>query len=103
MKKEELIKENAKLGQTNKEWAEADEQRRKNLSEMLNAPLKGGGYDYSDRRVIYSWPEIYFALGKLIAKRDYVELRDTINRHDIDIGSLLNWKDREDELGKLKK
>lgn len=100
MKKEELIAENAKLAQTNKEWSESDAQRRKTLSEMLNAPYKEkGAYDFSKERLVYSWPEIYFALGKLIAKKEYVELRETIERHDRDIGDLMQWRhEKKDQL-----
>ena len=94
MKKEELIKENAKLEQTNKEWSEADLQRRKNLSEMLNAPLKKQGmYDYNMERVIYGWPDIYFVLGELTSKRDYANFSDTISRHERDISDLRFWKE----------
>lgn len=87
--KEQLIADVAKLELTNKEWSEANLQRRKNLSEMLNAPFKKKGmYDYETERLTYSWPEIYFALGKLQAKRDYLEFNDTINRHEKDIADL---------------
>jgi len=96
--KEKFIKDIAKLEQTNKEWSEADTQRRKTLSEMLNAPFeKKGMYAYDTERVIYSWPEIYFALGRLVAKRDYAEFNDQINRHERDISDLLMWRnDKKD-------
>lgn len=100
MKKEDLIVANAKLEQTNKEWAEEDTQRRKTLSEMLNAPFKKkGAYDYTEERVVYSWPEMHFALGKLIAKRDYADFSDTIRRHEIDISDLRQWREeKKDQL-----
>lgn len=100
MKKEGLVEENAKLGQINKEWSEGDLQRRKTLSEMLDGPFKKGGmYDYNTERVIYSWPEIYFTLGKLQAKRDYAEFDDQINRHEKDIADLLSWRsDKKNQL-----
>ena len=101
MNKEELIKENARLGQANKEWAEADAQRRNNLSEMLNAPQQNGYYGRSTERTIYSWPEIYFALGKLTAKKDYAEFDEVINRHEMDISSLCQW--RNEEIAKNKR
>ena len=98
--KEQLIVEVAKLGQTNKEWTEADLQRRKTLSEMLDAPFKKKGmYDYETERVTYSWPEIYFALGKLKAKRDHADFNDTIQRHELDIADLRQWRDeKKDQL-----
>jgi hypothetical protein len=100
MKKEEFIIENAKPTQTNKEWSETDLQRRKTLSEMLNAPFKKKGMnDYNTERVIYSWPEIYFTLGALVAKRDYAEFNDTIQRHERDIADLRQWRDeKKDQL-----
>ena len=100
MNKENLIKENACLGQTNKELSDVDLQRRKNLSEMLYAPFKKKGmYDYDTERIIYSWPEIYFELGKLTSKRDYVDLMETINRHERDIADLRQWRDeKKDQL-----
>jgi len=99
-KKEQLVVELAVLGQTNKEWSEADLQRRKVLSEMLNAPFKKKNmYDYDAERVIYSWPEIYFTLGKLTAKRDYTDFNDTIQRHERDIADLRQWRDeKKDQL-----
>lgn len=89
MTKEELIKENARLGQTNKEWAESDTRKRECISEMLSAPFKKKSmYDYGTEIVTYSWPEIYFHLGKLVAKKDYAEFVETLNRHERDIADL---------------
>ena len=89
MKKEELIIENTKLGQANKELFESDLQRRKVLSEMLSAPFKKSGmYDYNSEQVIYGWPDIYFHLGKLVAKKDYADFSDTLSRHERDISDL---------------
>jgi len=97
--KEQCIAELAVLAQTNKEWSEADAQRRKTLSEMLNAPFKKKGmYDYDTERVIYSWPEIYFALGNLTAKRDYADFNDIIQRHEIDIADLRQWREEKKDL-----
>jgi len=98
--KEQLIAELAKLGQTNKEWSESDLQRRKTISEMLNAPFKKKSmYDYNIERVIYSWPEIYFYLGILQAKRDYADFNDTIQRHERGIVDLQQWRDdKKDQL-----
>ena len=100
MKKEELIKQIAVLEQSNKEWGEADLQRRKTLSQMLESPHKPKGaysYDYSIERITYSWPEIYFNLGKLITKRDYTDFSDTISRCEKDISDLLIWKQDKKE------
>ena len=97
----QFIAEVAKLEQTNKEWSEADLQRREIVSEMLNAPFEKKGmcnYDTTER-VIYSWPEIYFALGKLQAKKDYADFNDTIQRHERDISDLRQWCDeKKDQL-----
>ena len=100
MTKEEIIAENAKLGQTNKEWTEADLQRRKTLSSMLNAPFKKRGqYDYDTEIVVYSWPDIYFALGKLQAMRNHAEFTDTMQRHERDIADLRQWREeKKDQL-----
>lgn len=97
---EQLISEVARLRLSHEGWVEGDVERRKIFSEMLNAPYKDKGqYDYSRERVLYSWPIIYFALGKLIAKRDYADFTDTIQRHERDLGDLREWReDVKDQL-----
>ena len=96
MTKEELIAENAKLGQTNKEWSEADTQRRKSISGMLSAPYKTKGvYERESEQIVYSWPEIYFTLGKLVEKHDYANYLDTISYLEREVKDLLNWRDKE--------
>ena len=96
--KKQLVVELAVLGQANKEWLESDLQRRKVLSEMLNAPFKKKSmYDYDTERIIYSWPEIYFALGKLVVKRDYADFNDIVQRHERDIDDLRQWREDKKE------
>lgn len=69
--KEELVKENATLSEANRARQEENDERRRTLSNMLEAPFKKASYGYgeSNERKIYSWPEIYFALGKLTQKQ----------------------------------
>lgn len=75
--KEGLVKENALLEKRVEESGENDRIRRANLSVFLNAPMKKRGqYDYSDERITYAWPEIYFHLGKLVSERNDFSFRE---------------------------
>ena len=79
MKKEELIKENARLGQTNKEWSEEDSQRRLEFAKAFKWLKKKGMSDYTDEYRVPTWPEIYLEIGHLQVKRDYADVRDSID------------------------
>lgn len=94
--KEELVKDNALLERSLEESNENDRIRRANLSVFLDSPFKKRGqYDYSDsERVTYTWPEIYFHLGKLVSERNDLGFREQTSR---EINMLA------DEMGKLQK
>lgn len=76
--RDELIAENARLKEENEQYAAKDETVRESLSVALGA----GTYKknmYSDyEQVVYSWYAIFRELGKLLAKRDYVDFSDQL-------------------------
>lgn len=78
MKKDEAI---AKIGSLEKQVEDWKAQDRK-VREELSGSLGAGTYrknSYSDpEQIVYSWNGIFRELGKLIAKRDHVDLRDDV-------------------------
>lgn len=86
-------------------WQEGDERRRKEISRMLDE----SGYEaqfynenvYERRETpTYTWPQIYFRIGKLVAKRDYVNFQDQIRlieSHVKDLNREISKKKRRDD------
>ena len=79
MTKEELIKENARLGQTNKEWLEADTQRRLEFAKAFHWLKKRGAYDYTDEYRTPTWTEVFVEIGKLLAARTFYDLEGNVS------------------------
>lgn len=91
MKKEDLLKEVARLEQSNREWSDGDLVRRKGITKMLRAPriTVTGSYGHErTEETTYTWPEIYYQLGILWAKRDYVEVHEKLKSISFQIGDL---------------
>lgn len=76
--KEQLIVQKAVLEAKVKELEEQDSTLRHHLSVALGAgTYKKNSYSESEQ-IVYSWYSIFREVGKLLAKRDYVEFRDNI-------------------------
>lgn len=79
--KEELLRENALLNSALERSNTSETKTRQEMTKML-------GFSYSSELGIYgrreenplSWPQIFFEMGKLVAKRDYVSFTDQL-RH----------------------
>jgi len=87
--KDELIAQIAILEGQKSFLKENDETLREEFSKALNAPKKYKQYS-EDKMRVYTWHEIFRELGKLIAKRDYVEFQDHIDGMTNDINHI--WK-----------
>jgi hypothetical protein len=86
MKKEQLIGELAKVKKSENEWAEADQTRRKAISNMLGGPMQNSSYAYlSKERTVYTWPEIYFRLGEVMESYGKLQGEYRINSVEQDV------------------
>ncbi len=56
---------------------------RKTFSKLLNAPFaKRETYDYgNDKRIVYSWDEIFFELGRLTEKSNEPRLKKEVPKN----------------------
>lgn len=78
--KEDLIKENAALKNRTEAFESVDEKIRLELSKALGAGTKKKA-EYSNEYVyiVWSWPQIYIALGKLLSKESYANYVDQVS------------------------
>ena len=80
MTKEELIKENAKFEQANKEWSESDLRRRLEFAKAFGFFKKVNFYTNTDEYRTPTWPEIFVEIGKLSTARSFMEFEGKISR-----------------------
>lgn len=72
MKKDELTKENGKLGLRINRLEQEDGRLREQFSLVMNAPIEEENGTYfrgSRNRALYSWEEIFAEVGKLLELR----------------------------------
>ena len=79
MNKEQLQKKIGELESQNKEWSANDEQVRKNVSQFLGSiqhkSYSGGIYETK----ILRWSEIYYELGKQMARKDFMDFEGNVS------------------------
>jgi len=77
MKKEELISKNGVLEFTIEELKANDKNTREEISDAMDAPSRSNGYGERNK-TIYTWPEIFVQIGKLMERKEYGDLRSQI-------------------------
>ena len=101
-KKAELITENAKLKselelmgkkvsgiRDNAE--KADQEVREHLSIALGAGTYSKGiYSNDHEQIVYNWHAIFRELGKLLEKKNYVDLKDITDSHRMQLEEMQN-------------
>ena len=88
MTKDKLIVQNAQLEQTNKNWAEADTQRRLEFAKAFGWFKKRGMYDYQDEYRTPTWIEIFVEIGKLLAARTFYNFKGNLSELQCKVESL---------------
>ena len=92
--KEVLVVELAKVVATCARLEAADKTIRENISKMLAAPTMRKQYAYSDPEpTVYSWPEIYYHLGRLMTRRDYLDLTKNVQEVERQLRALSQDKE----------
>ena|SRR3990167_6462148 len=79
--KEELIKENARLEQINKEFSETDTRRRKEFAKAFSWVKPYNPYDNNIKEFLDpTWPEIYIQMGKLLATKSFMDFEGNVSQ-----------------------
>ena len=76
MKKEELIKENARLLDEANTWRSGDENRRRLLTNIINGGSRTPEFYSNRQNAPLSWLEIAAEIGKFIGRDQLVEAMD---------------------------
>ena len=91
MKKEDLIKEVARLNDRNENWAREDKRVRTELSKILRYQNWDSGIgSYSRQEEPMTWIQIAFAMGELRADANYAMIIEQVRNKDMEIAALKN-------------
>ena len=86
---EELIAEIARLEQSNKEWADAGERRRKEFAKAFSWRKPQEMYSPRDNEpATPTWEQIFVEIGKLLAARTFYDLEGNVSELEYAIKNL---------------
>ena len=96
--KEELLQLNAKLQKKIEDELASDEIKRRNISQFLGSYKTERYYNNLREVKVLSWAEIYFEIGKQMARKDFIDFEGNVSELECKLEDLENKIKKESIL-----